>query len=58
MLGDDLPVEVDVVWDMPPPQPIATIRFEHTKQMVETRSTADINSSNSGKIDFTEEILR
>ena len=56
MLGTGLPVEVDVVWDLPPPQPIATIRFVHTKKMVEARSTADINISNTGKIDFAKEI--
>ena len=57
MLGAGLLEEVDVVWDLPPPQPTATIRLEHTK-MMGTRSTADINNSNTVKIDFAKEISR
>ena len=58
MLGAGLLEEVDVIGDLPPPQPTATIRLEHTMKMMETRSTADINSSNTGKIDFAKEIPR
>jgi hypothetical protein len=58
MLGAGLPEEVGVIWDLPPPHPIATIRVEHTKKMMEKRSTADINRSNTGKIDFAKEISR